>query len=79
MQVEILEEAIKWAEKSAANVDPDLFSAKGARDAMELCARGEKMFAYLKTAFARRVADVEETARVNGTLRAGSQASRRDR
>ena len=67
MQVKAYEEAIAWLEKGNADLEPELLDAGSARELLALCARGEKLFAYAKTALARRVDDATEVARASGT------------
>jgi hypothetical protein len=67
MQVEPLNEAIRWLEKTNAELQPELLCAADARGALAACARAEKLIAYTKTALARRVDDPEVLAKVTGT------------
>jgi hypothetical protein len=67
MQVEHYEDAIRSLEKGNADLQPEILGAEGARKLLELCARGEKLFAYAKATVAAHAGEAEEVARVSGT------------
>ncbi|MGH2756095.1 MAG: HNH endonuclease [Actinomycetota bacterium] len=60
-------EAIVWAEKGNADLEPDLMATEDARELMAEYARLEKLAAYGRTALARKLDDAQELAKVTGT------------
>ena len=62
-----IDEAIAWAEKGNADLEPDLMAADDARRLMESYAKLKKLAAYGETVLARKLDDAEELAKVTGT------------
>jgi hypothetical protein len=60
-------EAIVWAEKGNAGLEPDLMTSEDARELQAEYARLKKLAAYGETMLARKLEDPEELARVTGT------------
>jgi hypothetical protein len=67
MQKDFIDEAIVWAEKAAADLEPDLMTAEDARDRLARSSRLKKIASYCETVLARKVANAEELARTTGT------------
>ena len=60
-------EAIAFAEKGNADLEPELMTSEDAKELMAEYARLEKLAAYGRTVLAQKLDDPEELARVSGT------------
>ena len=67
MQVDPLDEAIKWLEKANANLEPELLNAAAKRERLAAYARIKKLASFGESALAARSRDPMELARVTGT------------
>jgi HNH endonuclease len=67
MKQGFVDEAIIWAEKANADLEPDLMTADDARELMAGYAKLKKLAAFGETVLARKLDDAEELARVTGT------------
>ena len=67
MQVDPLDEAIKWLEKANANLEPQLLNAAAKREQLVSYARVKKLASFGETQLAGYVEDPMELARVSGT------------
>ena len=62
-----VDEAIELLEKSNAELEPELMTARAARDLMAAYARAEKLAAFGVAALARKVCDASVVARATGS------------
>ena len=67
MDIDPIDEAIAWAEKANADLEPELHTAEAARERMAKYARLRKLAEFGETAFARKVNDPTVVARTGGT------------
>ena len=75
MEKTFIDEAIVWAEKSNADLEPDLMTAEDARYARARYSRLRKLAEYGETALARKVDDAEEIAKMSGTSEGKAKAT----
>lgn len=64
---DVLNEAIRWLEKSNADLQPELVTAQHARELLKLYALAEKLVAFGVAALARKIDDSSEVARATGS------------
>lgn len=67
MQRDVLEQAVELLEKANTELQPELLTARDARDLLTLYARAEKLVAFGLAALTRKVDDPAEVARAAGT------------
>jgi HNH endonuclease len=75
METVVIREAVKWLEKSNADLEPELLSADAARALLDDYARAEKLASFGKTVLAQRIADAAQVARATGTSMGKARAA----
>jgi hypothetical protein len=67
MEFEALDQSTEWLEKANADLEPELMTAEGAREALARYAHIKKLASYGETVLSRKLDDPAELARMTGT------------